>query len=43
VRSFSRRGVELHVVGRGRIEVENASGFLITRVEGLMVQGAGAS
>jgi site-specific DNA recombinase len=38
VRGFSRRGVELHVVGRGRIETETASGFLITGVEGLMAE-----
>jgi DNA invertase Pin-like site-specific DNA recombinase len=38
VRGFSRRGVELHVVGRGRIETETASGFLVTGVEGLMAE-----
>jgi DNA invertase Pin-like site-specific DNA recombinase len=38
VRGFSRRGVELHVVGRGRIETDTASGFLITGVEGLMAE-----
>jgi DNA invertase Pin-like site-specific DNA recombinase len=36
VHSYSRRGVELHVVGRGRVEVDTASGFLVTGVEGLM-------
>lgn len=30
---FARRGVELHVVGRGRIEADTASGFLTTSVE----------
>jgi site-specific DNA recombinase len=34
VRAYSRRGVELHVVGRGRVETESASGFLVTAVEG---------
>jgi DNA invertase Pin-like site-specific DNA recombinase len=38
LRAFSRRGVELHVVGSGRIEVDSASGFLITGVEGLMAE-----
>jgi DNA invertase Pin-like site-specific DNA recombinase len=30
--------VELHVVGRGRIETDTASGFLIAGVEGLMAE-----
>lgn len=38
LRAFSRSGVELHVVGRGRIETDTASGFLITGVEGLMAE-----
>lgn len=38
IRAFSRSGVELHVVGRGRIETDTASGFLITGVEGLMAE-----
>ena len=38
VRGFSRRGIELHVVGRGRIEIESASGFLVTGVEGPMAE-----
>jgi DNA invertase Pin-like site-specific DNA recombinase len=38
VRSYSRRGVELHVVGRGRVDVDTASGFLVTGVEGLMAE-----
>ncbi len=33
---FARRGVELHVVGRGRIEADTASGFLTTSVELLL-------
>lgn len=36
--SFSRKGIELHVVGRGRIEAESASGFLSTSVELLMAE-----
>jgi site-specific DNA recombinase len=35
LRRFARRGVELHVVGLGRVEAETASGFIITAVEGL--------
>jgi DNA invertase Pin-like site-specific DNA recombinase len=35
LRQFSRGGVELHVVGRGRMDVDTASGFLVTGVEGL--------
>ena len=31
-----RRGVELHVVGRGRIETETASGYLMAGVEGIV-------
>jgi site-specific DNA recombinase len=38
VRAFARRGVELHVVGRGRVETDTASGFLVTGVEGLMAE-----
>src|SRR5262245_35296827 len=38
LRSFARRGVELHVVGRGRIEAETASGFIVTAVEGLAAE-----
>ena len=38
VRAFARRGVELHVVGRGRIETDTATGFLMTGVEGLMAE-----
>ena len=35
---FARRGVQLHVVGRGRIEAESAAGFLTTGVELLMAE-----
>jgi site-specific DNA recombinase len=38
LRVYSRRGVELHVVGRGRVEADSASGFLVTGVEGLMAE-----
>src|SRR6266478_3747727 len=38
LRSFSRHGVELHVVGRGRQEAETASGFIVTAVEGLVAE-----
>lgn len=38
VRRFSRRGVELHVVGRGRVEAETAAGFIVTAVEGLAAE-----
>jgi len=38
VRGFSRRGVELHVVGRGRVEADTASGFIVTAVEGLAAE-----
>ena len=36
--AYTKRGVELHVVGRGRIEADTASGFLVTGVEGLMAE-----
>jgi DNA invertase Pin-like site-specific DNA recombinase len=38
LRGFHRRGVELHVVGRGRIETESASGFLATTLEAAMAE-----
>jgi len=38
LRQFSRRGVELHVVGRGRIEADSATGFIVTAVEGLAAE-----
>jgi DNA invertase Pin-like site-specific DNA recombinase len=38
LRRFARRGVELHVVGRGRVEAETASGFIVTAVEGLAAE-----
>jgi DNA invertase Pin-like site-specific DNA recombinase len=38
LRSLSRRGVELHVVGRGRVEGDTASGFLVAGVGGLMAE-----
>ena len=33
---FTRKGVELHVVGRGRIETASANGFLVTSVEAVL-------
>jgi DNA invertase Pin-like site-specific DNA recombinase len=36
--AYRRRGVELHVVGRGRIEIESEAGFLLTLVEGGMAE-----
>lgn len=38
LRAYNRRGVELHVVGRGKIDVDTANGFLVTGVEGLMAE-----
>jgi site-specific DNA recombinase len=38
LRRFARRGVELHVVGRRRVEAETASGFIVTAVEGLAAE-----
>jgi len=38
LRSFTRRGVELYVVGRGKIEATTASGFLVTTVEGMVAE-----
>lgn len=34
--AFARRGVELHVVGRGKVEAATASGFLVTSIEGVV-------
>jgi DNA invertase Pin-like site-specific DNA recombinase len=38
LRASSRRGVELHVVGRGRIEAETASRFLMAGIEGVLAE-----
>src|SRR5213593_3883042 len=38
LRSYARAGIELHVVGRGKVDVASASGFLVTGVEGLMAE-----
>jgi len=38
LRRFARRGVELHVVGRGKVEADTASGFIVTAVEGLAAE-----
>jgi len=32
----ARRGIELHVVGRGRIETQSASGYLMAGIEGVV-------
>ncbi len=32
----ARRGIELHVVGRGRIEAQSASGYLMAGIEGVV-------
>src|SRR6266851_1294563 len=38
LRRLSRRGVELHVVGRGQVEADTATGFIVTAVEGLAAE-----
>ena len=38
LRAYRKRGIKLHVVGRGEIEVDTATGFLMTGVEGLMAE-----
>jgi DNA invertase Pin-like site-specific DNA recombinase len=38
LRAWARRGVALYVVGRGRVEVQTAGGFLMAGVEGLMAE-----
>ena len=38
LRRFSRRGVELHVIGRGQVEADTATGFIVTAVEGLAAE-----
>lgn len=38
LRRFARSGVELHVVGRGRVEADTAAGFIVTAVEGLAAE-----
>lgn len=38
LRRFARSGVELHVVGRGRVEADTATGFIVTAVEGLAAE-----
>lgn len=38
LRRFARQGVELHVVGRGRVETDTAAGYLVAGVEGLMAE-----
>ena len=38
LKAWSRRGVELHVVGRGQIEAETTTGLLMTGIEGLLAE-----
>jgi DNA invertase Pin-like site-specific DNA recombinase len=38
LRRFARNGIELHVVGRGRVNADTASGFIVTAVEGLAAE-----
>lgn len=38
LREFKKNGVELHVVGRGKVEIDTASGFLSTGVEALIAE-----
>src|SRR5262249_55763222 len=38
LRRFARGGVQLHVVGRGRVEADTATGFIVTAVEGLAAE-----
>lgn len=38
LKGFSKKGVALHVVGRGRIETESASGFLTISIEGVLAE-----
>jgi len=35
---LKKRKIELHVTGRGRVETESASGFLLTGIEGLIAE-----
>lgn len=36
LRTFQRRGVELHTTDRGRVDTGTASGFLVTSIEGVV-------
>lgn len=38
LRAWTKKGIELHVVGRGRIEVETSSGFLQNTVEQMVAE-----
>jgi DNA invertase Pin-like site-specific DNA recombinase len=38
LKGWARRGIQLHVVGRGRIEAETATGLLMTGIEGLLAE-----
>lgn len=36
LRKMSKRGIDFHVIDRGKVEVDTANGFLVTSVEGVM-------
>jgi DNA invertase Pin-like site-specific DNA recombinase len=38
IRGFAKKGIELHVPGRGVIEVQSATGFLTTSMEGTIAE-----
>src|SRR5262249_49928981 len=38
IRAWTRRGIELHVVGRGRLEATSSSGFITTAIEGVVAE-----
>jgi DNA invertase Pin-like site-specific DNA recombinase len=38
LRRFGKNGYELHVVGRGKVEIDSSSGFLATGVEALIAE-----
>jgi site-specific DNA recombinase len=38
VRDWSRRGVELHIVGRGRLEATSSAGYITTAIEGVVAE-----
>jgi DNA invertase Pin-like site-specific DNA recombinase len=38
IRAFAKKGIELHVPGRGVIEVQSATGFLTTSMEGMIAE-----
>lgn len=38
VREWARHGIEVHVVGRGKIEIDTAAGFLTNGIESLIAE-----